>query len=52
MLSKEWTTLALTFWESGEVAERHRVARMQFRDRVTSAAGVEETVDYEVTSPT
>ncbi len=30
MLSKEGTTLALTFWES-EVAERHRVARMQFR---------------------
>jgi hypothetical protein len=51
MLSKEGTTIALTFWESSEVAERHRVARMQFRDRMTSAAGVqvEETVDYEVT---
>jgi hypothetical protein len=51
MLSREGTTLALTFWESTEVAERHRVARMQFRDRMTSAAGVqvEETVDYEVT---
>jgi hypothetical protein len=50
MLSKEGTTLALTFWESSEVAERHRAARMQFRDRMTSAAGVqvEETVDYEV----
>jgi hypothetical protein len=50
-LSKEGTTLALTFWESREVAERRRGARMQFRDRMTSAAGaqVEETVDYEVT---
>ena len=51
MLSKEGTTLGLTFWESREVADRHRVARMQFRDRMTSAAGVEveETVDYDVT---
>lgn len=50
-LSMEGTTLGLTFWESSEVAERHRVARMQFRDRMTSAANVqvEETVDYEVT---
>src|SRR6267142_1421712 len=51
MLSKEGTTLGLTFWQSREVADRHRVARMQFRDRMTSAAGVqvEETVDYDVT---
>jgi hypothetical protein len=51
MLSKEGTTLGLTFWESREVAERHRVARMQFRDRMTSAADVqvEQTDDYEVT---
>ncbi len=51
MLSKEGTTLGLTFWESREVADRQRVARMRFRDRMTSAAGVEveETVDYEVT---
>jgi hypothetical protein len=50
LLSREGTTLGLTFWESSEVAERHRVARMQFRDRMTSAANVqvEETVDYEV----
>jgi hypothetical protein len=50
-LSREGTTLGLTFWESRELAERHRVSRMQFRDRVASAAGVEveETVDYEVT---
>jgi hypothetical protein len=50
-LSREGTTLGLTFWESRELAERHRVSRMQFRDRMASAAGVqvEETVDYEVT---
>jgi hypothetical protein len=50
-LSKPGTTLGLTFWESEELAERHRVSRMQFRDRMSSAAGVEveETVDYEVT---
>jgi hypothetical protein len=51
MISREGTTLGLTFWESREVAERHQFARMQFRDRMTSAARVqvEETVDYEVT---
>ena len=50
-LSKEGETLGLTFWESRDVAERHRISRMQFRDRMTSAAGVqvEETVDYDVT---
>ncbi len=50
-LSREGTTLGLTFWESREIAERHRASRMQFRDRMTSAAGVGvgETVDYEVT---
>jgi hypothetical protein len=49
-LTKEGTTLALTFWDDREVAEQHRVSRMQFRDRVTEVAGVqvEETVDYEV----
>ena len=50
-LSKEGTTLTLTFWDDREVAERHRASRMQFRDRVTEVAGVqvEETLDYEVT---
>jgi hypothetical protein len=50
-LSREGTTLGLTFWESREVAERHQASRMQFRDRMLSAAGVGlgETVDYEVT---
>jgi hypothetical protein len=51
MLSREGTTLGLTFWENREVAERHRVARMQFLSRITSVAevDVEEIVDYEVT---
>ena len=50
-VSKQGTTVALTFWESREVAERHRASRMQFRDRMTAAAGVEvvETEDYELT---
>jgi hypothetical protein len=45
------TTLVLSFWESREVAERHRVARERFRERVTSAVGVdvEETDDFELT---
>lgn len=51
MLSREGTTLGLTFWQSREVAERHRVARMQFLERMTSVADVEieEIVEYEVT---
>jgi hypothetical protein len=51
MLTKEGSTIGLTFWESRDVAERHRVARMQFLERMTSVAGVEieEVLDYEVT---
>jgi hypothetical protein len=51
MLSREGTTLGLTFWESREVAENQRVVRMQFLERITSVAEVEieEIVDYEVT---
>jgi hypothetical protein len=50
-LSREGTTLGLTFWESREIAERNLASRMQFRDRMLSAAGVSlgETVDYEIT---
>ena len=49
--AEEGTTLVLSFWESREVAEQHRLARMQFRDRVTSAVGVrvEEVAEYELT---
>jgi hypothetical protein len=53
MLSNETdgTTLVLTFWESREVADRNRTARMDLRDLVTAAVNVEveETVGYEVT---
>jgi hypothetical protein len=51
MLSRKGTTLGLAFWESREAAERHRVVRKQFLDRITSVANVqvEESVDYEVT---
>lgn len=51
MLSQEGRTLGLTFWESRDVAERHRVARMQFRDRMASVANVqvENTAEFEVT---
>jgi hypothetical protein len=51
MLSREGTSIGLTFWKSREVAEQHRVARMQFIDRMLSAADVqiEEIVDYDVT---
>jgi heme-degrading monooxygenase HmoA len=46
----EGTTLALTFWESREVAEEHREARMQVRERVAATVDVqiEEVVGYEV----
>lgn len=51
MLSRPGTTLGLTFWQSRDVAERHRAPRLQFIDRMTAVAGVqvEEIVDYEVT---
>jgi hypothetical protein len=44
------TTLVLTFWESREVAERHRAARAEFPERVTATVNVniEETSDYEI----
>ena len=50
IVSREGTTLGLTFWESREIAHRHRVARMQFLERMTSVAGVEveETSEFEV----
>jgi hypothetical protein len=51
MLSREGSSLGLTFWQSRDVAERHRVARMQFLERILSIAGVEieEIVEYELT---
>ena len=51
MISREGSTIGLTFWESREIAERHRVARMQFIERITAVVEVqiEEILDYEVT---
>jgi hypothetical protein len=51
MLSREGTSLGLTFWRNREVAEHHRVARQEFRERMLSIAGVqvEEVTDYDVT---
>jgi hypothetical protein len=45
------TTHVIALWESEEIAERHRAARMRLRDKVTATVGVEvlETVPYEVT---
>ena len=50
VLSREGVSIGLTFWESREVAERHRVARMEFVQRMTSVAAVEieERTDFEV----
>ena len=50
MLCRKGTTLALTFWASRDVAERHRAPRMQFIDRVTSVADVqvEEMLDFDI----
>jgi heme-degrading monooxygenase HmoA len=51
MLSQEGRTLGLSFWESREAAEHHRVARAQFRERMLSVADVEieDSSDFEVT---
>ena len=51
MLSREGTTLAVTFWESAEVAERHSAVRTEFRERIVAVAGVEfqEVEEFELT---
>jgi hypothetical protein len=51
MLSREGTSVGVTFWESREAAERQQPLRRQFVDRVLTVAGVEieEIVDYDVT---
>jgi hypothetical protein len=41
MLTSPGTTIGLSFWESGEVAERHKASRLTFIERMTSVAGVE-----------
>ena len=51
MLSRPGTTLALSIWESAEVAERHRTVRSEFRERITVVAGVqiEDVEEFEIT---
>ena len=53
MLSNEelGVTQVIALWESEEVAEHHRVARMALRDKVTATveAEVVDTVPYAVT---
>ena len=48
--SEDGTTLVISFWASREVAEEHRVARTEFREKITSAVGVrvETVTDYEI----
>ena len=50
MLAGEEKAIGLAFWASREVAERHRFARTQFRERMLSIADVriEGVADYEV----
>ena len=50
MLTGEQKAIGLAFWSSREIAEHHRLARAQFRERILSIAGVqiEEIVDYDV----
>ena len=50
MLVGEGKAVGLSFWASRELAERHNLARSEFRERMLSIANVqiEEVVDYEV----
>jgi hypothetical protein len=50
IISREGTSLGLTFWESREVAERQHATRMSFLGRIMTVANVEieEVLDYDV----
>lgn len=52
MLYKAGTTIGLTFWEGGDVAERNLPLRMQFLERIASVAAVkiEQVESFEVAS--
>lgn len=43
-------TLAVTFWESKELADLHLAARAEFRDKITSTVdvAVEDVSEYEL----
>jgi len=51
MLTGEDSVVGLTFWRSREIAERHKAARIEFIERMTSVVNVEieEMVGYELT---
>jgi hypothetical protein len=50
-LSREGTTLGITFWETKEQSDRHLSTRMEFLGRMTDMADVEvaESTDYDLT---
>jgi hypothetical protein len=50
MLTGEGTAIGVTFWDSRDIAEQHRAARMEFIERMTGVAGVqvEEISEYDV----
>jgi len=50
MLSREGTTIGVSFWKNREVADQHREVRRQFIDRMTSVADVviEEMLEFDV----
>lgn len=51
MVSQPGRTIGFSFWRSREIAEQHRVARLQFIERMSSVADVEieETNEFVVT---
>jgi hypothetical protein len=50
MLSRQGTTMGISFWESREAAERHQATRVEFIGRISSVAGVEiqEMLDFDL----
>jgi hypothetical protein len=50
-ISREGTTLGITFWNSKEQSDQHLPTRMEFLGRMTSMADVEveDSSDYELT---
>ena len=51
MLSREGTTIGLSFWENQDAAQQNRMPRAQFIERISAVVDVEieERADYEIT---
>jgi hypothetical protein len=51
MISREGTTIGLSFWEDRDAALQNRMPRAQFVERISSVMDVEieERAEYEVT---